>query len=346
MQKKSIWWAGMLVFATLSGCKKTDTVAPIQSGKARLEESSQRLAINTNNPACAGPYTVKLESVTNNGNATWSWTWSVVNPNSGSGLDGTIQNLSHWNITLGACVTPQDLVSAGYSSDNVLWTDFAPVMQPDGSILNTCGLTTGDVLKFDFGTEGTAASYYRVTISKNVQVAQDVAAWYKSGNRTGCGTFCFPGFGCQTDGPLEGCSFSQGYWFAKPGVVWPDVNGAEPGQITLGGKYYTQAEGLAIWRTSNAGGISDAKRSFLQAAAIQLSDDNVFPSATVWPYVQTIQNWLSTIPKLSANGAGGTVRVQPRSSANTNAAGGQAAGLIGNWINVNRCDNTPPLPAQ
>jgi hypothetical protein len=38
----------------------------------------------------------------------------------------------------------------------------------------------------------------------------------------------------------ECCSFSQGYWFAKPNVVWPY-------NLSIGGKTYTKSEGQAIW---------------------------------------------------------------------------------------------------
>jgi len=116
------------------------------------------------------------------------------------------------------------------------------------------------------------------------------------------------------------------------------VNGAAYGQVTVGGKDYTQAEGVAIWNTSNAGGISDAKKGFCQVAAILLSGDDVFATATVWPSVATVQTWLSTKAKLSATGTGGTLKVQPKTAATTNAAAGKAAGTIGNWINANHCD--------
>jgi len=289
-------------------------------------------------PACSGPYSITLESVVNNGNATWTWTWSVLNPNPGNGSNGTIQNLSHWDITLGQCVTFTDVVSGGISADGITWTAFTPTFVPDPAMQNTCNLATGNVIKFDLGTIGAAKSYYRLTISKNVQVNTAAVAFFKGGVNTGCGQICFPGFGCQEPGPLEGCSMSQGYWFAKPGVVWPDVNGTDPGQVTIGGKFYTQAEGVAIWNTANAGGISDAKKGFLQVASILLSDDDVFATASVWPDVAIVQNWLATKPKLSANGAGGTLKVQPKSAANTNSNAGSAAGRIGDWININHCD--------
>lgn len=329
--------------ALFYSCEKSKEIVASENNSP----AEQKLALSTNttigasvvsDPSCAGPYTIVLESVTNNGNGTWTWTWSVLNPNPGNGSNGTIQDLSHWDITLGQCVLFTDVISGATSSNGTTWTPFTPTYEQDPSILNTCNIATGNVVKFNFGTSGAAKSYYQLTIDENVQVNPSAVAFYKSGGNTGCGQICFPGFGCKAEGPLEGCAFSQGYWFSKPGVVWPDLNGADAGVITIGGKFYTEAEGRAIWNTSNAGGISDAKKGFCQVAAILLSDDDVFPTATVWPNVTIVQNWLSTKPKLSATGAGGTLKVQPKTAANTNAAAGAAAGSIGNWINANHCD--------
>jgi len=57
----------------------------------------------------------------------------------------------------------------------------------------------------------------------------------------------------------DGCSMSQGFWFSSKESVWS--------YVTVGGKEYTKAEGLAIWKSSNDGGIENAKKGFLQVAA-------------------------------------------------------------------------------
>ncbi|QNA44355.1 hypothetical protein [Lacibacter sediminis] len=338
--KKILFFSAVAV-SLFIGCEKNADLSIEQKENEAARVSAPSATLNTTLPAtgestCAGPYNVVLESVTGNGDGTYTWTWSVQNPKPGNGTNGTIQNLSHWDITLGSCVTFEDVVSGATSTNGTDWTTFTPSFEVDNSF-NTpnCNITTVNVLKFNLGTTDAAKSYYRLTIDKNVDVDPAVTAYYKSGATTKCGTFCFPGFGCEVE---EGCSFSQGYWFAKPGVVWPDVNGAEAGVVTIGGQFYTEAEGRAIWNTSNAGGISDAKKGFLQVAAILLSDDNVLPAATVWADVTIVQNWLSTKPKLSADGANGTLKVQPKSANSTNAAAGSAAGRIGDWINLNHCD--------
>jgi hypothetical protein len=133
----------------------------------------------------------------------------------------------------------------------------------------------------------------------------------------------------KTDGGVCGdtevvCSLSQGYWFAKPNAVWSD------GSVTIGGKTYTQAEGKAIWNTSNSKGLLNAKAAFTQAAAIKLS--NVSPSASVWADVQIIEAYFTNINKLTPTTIPGNTKTGP------NALAGAAAGRIGNWISNNHCN--------
>lgn len=342
--KKTLFFTVVAIFIFLSGCEKNpDLSVPTtnadESGSVVLTAAASANLSSPVTSNCVAPYSITLESVVNNGNGTWTWTWSVVNPNPGNGVvEGTVQNLSHWDITLGNCVKFEDVVSGATSPDGITWNAFTPAYEQDNAMYNTCNLSTGSVIKFNLGTVAASKSYYQITINQNIQVDPTATAFYKGGVNTGCGTICFPGFGCKQEGPLEGCALSQGYWFAKPGVVWPDVNGAADGQVTIGGKNYTQAEGIAIWNTSNAGGISDAKKGFCQVAAILLSGDNVFTTSSVWPYVASVQSWLGTKAKLSANGLNGTLKVQPKSAATTNAAAGSAAGKIGDWINNNHCE--------
>ncbi len=123
------------------------------------------------------------------------------------------------------------------------------------------------------------------------------------------------------------CSLSQGYWFAKPGVVWPDVNGATAGEVTIGNQNYTQAEGAAIWGTSNAGGIKHSKKGFLQVATIKLSGGTSLNTpASLWSDVTIVENWLGTLSKLS-----------PANLPTGNTAASAAAGRIGDWIDDNHC---------
>jgi hypothetical protein len=156
--------------------------------------------------SCTVPYRITLESVTANSNNTrFTWTWSVRNPNPGNsnGISGNpAQDLSHWNIALNNCcgcgggATLSDVVSAATSANGTSWQSFTPVVQQDPSVLTACNLSTGPMLKFDRGTSGTAKTYYRLVLSRRFNVEDMATSIYKSGNRTGCGTICYPGIGC------------------------------------------------------------------------------------------------------------------------------------------------------
>ncbi|WP_200974283.1 hypothetical protein [Echinicola sp. 20G] len=167
------------------------------------------------NPECAGPYGVVLESVTGIGEGNYEWIWSVENPNPGNGSGGTVQNLSHWNITLGTCATFEDVVSASTSTDGENFTPFDPSYQPDGS-LNTCGDPSNgaSVFKFDVGTSGSSKTYYKLVVNRQFEVDLNGTAYYKSGAITGCGEFCFPGLGCEVD--EETCYQDETAWACGP----------------------------------------------------------------------------------------------------------------------------------
>jgi hypothetical protein len=118
---------------------------------------------------------------------------------------------------------------------------------------------------------------------------------------------------------LEGCSMSQGYWFSKPGIVWP-------GTVTIAGHTYTQEEGKAIWGASNTGGIPDSKAGFCQVVAIKLSGATVKQTASVWADVMLVERYLRTLGKLS-----------PGNLPTGNEEAKAAAGRIGDWINSHHC---------
>ncbi len=105
----------------------------------------------------------------------------------------------------------------------------------------------------------------------------------------------------------------------------------------IGGKTYTNAEGLAIWNASNKGGIRDSKRAFTQLAAIKLSGVDV-AAAGLTSAVKTIEDWLGSISKL--NGTAGTAFYLPnQTSAEITLYGNAsaAASAISAWINDNHC---------
>ncbi|XWW46490.1 carboxypeptidase regulatory-like domain-containing protein [Fibrella sp. USSR17] len=128
----------------------------------------------------------------------------------------------------------------------------------------------------------------------------------------------------------NGCSMSQGFYFAKPNSPWTTV--------TLGGYTYTYNEARAIWSSSNAKGINDTKKAFLQAATIALSAGTISPTASVWTDYNTINTYLTNLgKKITAGDLGPT-----GSSASKKAA--TAAGNIGKWIQANHCDYSDAVP--
>ncbi|MBK8953656.1 MAG: hypothetical protein IPM85_16850 [Chitinophagaceae bacterium] len=141
----------------------------------------------------SGAYTVTLES-RNNINGNWEWIWSVQNSNPGNGNNGTVQDLSHWGMQFGSCFNWSSVVSAAFSADGITWVLFSPVYASDPS--QSC--MTVPVLKFDFGTTGSAKSYYKLVVNQNFVIEQ-TPAYYKSGSSTGCCTFSFSGIGCSLE---------------------------------------------------------------------------------------------------------------------------------------------------
>jgi hypothetical protein len=120
------------------------------------------------------------------------WIWTVTNPNPGNGLNCTLQNLSHWNLILPSCITNANIVSAAYSLDGNSWISLPAQIAVDPS--STC--YAGLVLKFDFGTNGSAPTYYKLVTTGGVTLGL-LTAVFKSGSRTGCHTY-----GEYVEGPV------------------------------------------------------------------------------------------------------------------------------------------------
>lgn len=182
-----------------SGCQRNGRQDILKPENATTEKKSiEKVVSNSPSARQPGPgstcnpnaYIITLESKTLvNGN--WEWIWSVQNPNPGNGGGGTVQNLSHWGMQFGSCFVWSYVVSAAYSANGTTWTAFTPSYQIDPS--QNC--MTTPVLKFDFGTTGSAKSYYKLVISQNLPNGW-VPGYYKSGVNTGCCIFNFMGIGC------------------------------------------------------------------------------------------------------------------------------------------------------
>ncbi len=188
--------ASLIVF---SGCQQSGHEDILVPEKANSEKRS--IEAFAGNPSSArqpgtggtcnpNAYIITLESKTLvNGN--WEWIWTVQNPNPGNGGGGTVQDLSNWGMQFGSCFAWSYVVSAAYSPNGSTWTTFTPTYQVDPSQ----GCMTDPVLKFDYGTTGSAKSYYKLVISQDLPAGW-VPGYYKSGSVTGCCIFNFMGIAC------------------------------------------------------------------------------------------------------------------------------------------------------
>ena len=134
--------------------------------KAQLSADCYNNARNpAHAPAACNPnaYTITLESRTLvNGN--WEWIWSVQNPNPGNGNNGTAQDLSHWGMQFGSCFASGHLLLAPLiAADGINLDKFYSCLSIDPS--QSC--MTTPVLKFDFGTSGSAKSYYNLVVNQD-----------------------------------------------------------------------------------------------------------------------------------------------------------------------------------
>jgi hypothetical protein len=99
------------------------------------------------------------------------------------------------------------------------------------------------------------------------------------------------------------CSNEPSVYFALDySKKWPDVNGGDTslnGHITLGGKDYSEGTGKGIYHSNAPNASPDARKAFGTVTALKLS----FTDYALWPPLNnatiTIENWLSTIPKLT-----------------------------------------------
>jgi hypothetical protein len=307
---KLIAGAALLSLLAIIGCQKS-------SDLSGTNESAGKRPPSTPPVNCTNPYVITLESKTLvNGN--WEWVWSVYNPNPGNGSGGTAQNLSHWGLLLGQCVDFSDIVDGATSTDGTTWTPFTPTNEVDPS--QNC--VTVPVLKFNVGTTGTDKTYYKLILDANYSVDPNAAGYFKSGANTGCCTLTYTGIGCPID---EWCALSQGYWFAKPELVWCQ-------DVTFGANSYTQAQGQEIWNTAPP--TSVAKKAFTQASALQLSmacqnGGDPIPADILSAY-NTLVNFLSG---LTYNDI--LTGAYPASDYPAIAA---AQGAIGAWIPLNHCE--------
>jgi len=168
--------------------KLTCVAAVLTAGIITLSSFNKNEKVTTNVDA----YNIQLLSTASDeSRGAFEWTWVLTNPNPGNGENGTLQNVSHFDIALNAAAEAA-LVSAEYSFDGITWISVPIELERDPAI-RQC--TATDVLKFDAGTVGGEPTYYRATFSEEFSANPYATSWIKSGSRFGCNMYFFTGVG-------------------------------------------------------------------------------------------------------------------------------------------------------
>ena len=145
--------------------------------------------------SAADSYQIVLVSKSTTGSNT-EWTWQLTNNNPGNGNNGTLQDVSHWDVALNTQAEAA-LVSAEYSFDGVNWQASTIEVVRDPSI-RVC--TTVDVLKFNAGTSGSTPTYYRATFNADMAINPYATSWIKTGGGLqGCNMYYYSGMGSRLD---------------------------------------------------------------------------------------------------------------------------------------------------
>ncbi|SFQ76399.1 hypothetical protein [Hymenobacter arizonensis] len=312
----------------LSGCDKNDAKQPTPE------------AANAVADATIGAYEVLYTGMQPNVLArTTTYTYTIQRTGKAQA-----NGLSHWIIAFPTDCDPE-LTYQNVLGATVDGTEYTNLAGTEGKGTGCTNAVGGNILKFDnlpsILSDG-AKHTYSFTLSGQWGESQR-STWVKFGNKCEQGVITGPG--CSTSGPA--CSLSQGYWFSKPRVIWA-------GEVEVGGKSYTQADGKLIWKTGTVGKpnyhTNNARKAFLQlatlklSAAAQLFDASQAP-ATLLADMATIEDYLSTVDKLTVivNQTTGATTVNFPANSADNKEAGEAAGRIGEWISNNHCPSEPVL---
>jgi hypothetical protein len=315
------------------GCQK----ATLQDSTATNLLRAEPLTLSVEATNCLGyNVTLHVDQTSKPGYTIFLWTLS--NPKPGNGKNGTLQNLSHWDFVPGTCLLDNlaDVTEAAYF-DGTNWQTILPLTIEQDHAMDAGGTfncTTGNVLKFNYGTSGSTPSQYKIVMKGNWGT-DDLTAYFKSGNITGCcsGTYANMGIGCKIE--EDKCSFSQGYWFANNAQhphgthPWP-----APGTVTISKIDYSNDEGIAIFNAP----LSDAQAAFTQLAAFKIS--NAYASdPSVQAAMVTIEKWFSNYggPDIPVKLTPGNLRNQSAAEIQLYGDAKAASDVISAWINAHHC---------
>jgi hypothetical protein len=104
MKRINFFLSIVLLLTFVIGCQKTQEISEIDNLKRKLLMDGISNTDVPQDPPCSKPYDIRLvwkKLITEGEHAgSWEWIWSIQNPNPGNGTNGTVQDLSHWGITL------------------------------------------------------------------------------------------------------------------------------------------------------------------------------------------------------------------------------------------------------
>ncbi|EMR04095.1 hypothetical protein [Cesiribacter andamanensis] len=327
MKKHLTYSLASLLFGFLAfSCTpdEAELVEPSMDNKAALSLSCPAGA--TCVPVGNGQY--QLSNAIYEGLNTWSFTIKQTGDPKGIGLS---------NLVIGYTLCPDEELPAGgilLESAAIIngSSQQTPVIEYSIGLGTGCAFTGSNdgYFKLDELTALSKDKLYtvRFTIESALPVRIDYfEVLVKAGNN--CVSAVLDAGDC-TPPPTDDCSYSQGYFFAKPGPTWGGLS------VSLGGETYNEADGRYIWSTSNAGGIATSKKVFLQAATIMLSYQLGHMSSAVYGTLSAdiaiISNYLAQFDKL-------TSYEQLPSGGDGAAAAWAAAARLDQFIQANHCDN-------
>lgn len=282
---------------------------------------------NVNSTSSFSDYTIQVD-VSSDGS---EWTYTITKKTLASGK--LAKDISHLILNLQNCgeesATFSDIL---YATINGQPAQFG-TSEGSGTGCNPEG-TTSNFVKLD----GFPSANSWVIVIKYDRGYQKVLTdgWIKAGSSCSLG---------QIDGPgcpiTEYCSYGQGRFFAEgfdnnPSIdQWPLIDGVPT--LTIGGKNYNPDEANALWDANTGPGQSQEMKAFFQLGALLLS--NVAPPE-LQDEMNTIETYFTSIPKVE-------VEQCPKQNGTTydcitipvNQAVKDAAGVIGEWIDANGCDN-------
>jgi hypothetical protein len=299
-------------------------------------DASTKAKANINSTSSYSDYDIVV-SVSTDGS---EWTYTITKKLLAGGKWS--KDLSHLIINLQNCgeesATFSDIL---YATVNGEYASFVNA-EGSGTGCNPQDLTTNFVKIDDIAS---ASSWVIVIKYDRGYNKVETQGWIKAGSSCNLGVIYGPG--CPI---TEYCSYGQGYFFAGErdnGQGQPTGsynNGADEvwiaaGGLTIGGKTYTHDEGTALWDANTGQGLSNEMKAFFQLGALILSD--VAPPELV-DEINTIESYFAGLSKVivdtctKQNGPNTVNYDCINLPDNTDVS--TAAGVIGEWIAANKCD--------